>query len=126
MVRSAAAPFDLPTPTILPSLTATSAWNAGSPEPSTTRTFLMSRSNAIAFPPAGRCAVALVDTRGALPSLYSRRACYLDLGFMASVGVRQPVPARGGLYVSACPSGLSGDAGRAGADPGKGALHPVA
>src|SRR5207248_9216772 len=67
IVRSAAAPFDLPTPTILPSLTATSAWNAGSPEPSTTRPFLMSRSNAIAFPPAGRCAVALVDTRGALP-----------------------------------------------------------
>src|SRR5437868_15480258 len=58
--------------------------------------------------------------------LWLWRACYLDLGFMTSVGVRQPVPARGGLYVSAWPSRLSGDAGCDRADPGKGALHPVA
>src|SRR5439155_24630296 len=53
IVRLAAAPFDLPTPTILPSCTATSAANAGSPEPSTTRPFLISRSYAILIPP--RC-----------------------------------------------------------------------
>src|SRR5437588_10429286 len=47
IVRLAAAPAYLPTPTILPFCTATSAANAGSPEPSTTRPFLMSRSNAI-------------------------------------------------------------------------------
>src|SRR5207237_145783 len=46
MTRSAAAPLYLPTPTIFPCCTATSAWNAGSPEPSTTRPFLMSRSYA--------------------------------------------------------------------------------
>src|SRR6516165_1111667 len=49
IVRLAAAPAYLPTPTILPSWTATSAAKAGSPEPSTTRPFLMSRSNAIVF-----------------------------------------------------------------------------
>src|SRR5262252_1888649 len=47
IVRLAAAPAYLPTPTILPSWTATSAANAGSPEPSTTRPFLMSRSYAM-------------------------------------------------------------------------------
>src|SRR5271165_3682568 len=51
MVRLAAAPAYLPTPTILPSCTATSAANAGSPEPSTTRPFLMSRSKAMLIPP---------------------------------------------------------------------------
>src|SRR5258708_11145377 len=53
IVRLAAAPAYLPTPTILPPCTATSAANAGSPEPSTTRPFLMSRSNAMLLPP--RC-----------------------------------------------------------------------
>src|SRR5438270_8610930 len=47
MTRSAAAPLYLPTPTIFPLCTATSAWNAGSPEPSTTRPLLMSRSYAM-------------------------------------------------------------------------------
>src|SRR5262252_2541269 len=51
IVRLAAAPLYLPTPTIFPLWIATSAWNAGSPEPSTTRPFLMSRSYAILFPP---------------------------------------------------------------------------
>src|SRR5215469_13659124 len=49
IVRLADAPAYLPTPTIFPPCTATSARNAGSPEPSTTVPFLMSRSNAIAF-----------------------------------------------------------------------------
>src|SRR5262245_9443303 len=53
IVRSAAAPAYLPTPTILPFCTATSAANAGSPEPSTTRPFVISRSYAILLPP--RC-----------------------------------------------------------------------
>src|SRR5271156_1609917 len=49
IVRLAAAPAYLPTPTILPSCTATSAANAGSPEPSTTRPFLINRSYAMFF-----------------------------------------------------------------------------
>src|SRR6202048_760213 len=53
IVRLAAAPAYLPTPTILPFCTATSAANAGSPEPSTMRPFLISRSYAILLPP--RC-----------------------------------------------------------------------
>src|SRR5262252_1696298 len=51
IVRLAAAPAYLPTPTIFPPCTATSAANAGSPEPSTTRPFLISRSYAILFSP---------------------------------------------------------------------------
>src|SRR5215469_3672395 len=51
IVRLAAAPLYLPTPTIFPFCTATSAWNAGSPEPSTTRPFLMSRSYAMMHSP---------------------------------------------------------------------------
>src|ERR1700722_12874678 len=51
MVRFAAAPLYLPTPTILPWFTATSAWKDGSPEPSTTRAFLISRSYVMARPP---------------------------------------------------------------------------
>src|SRR5207248_3753816 len=54
------------------------------------------------------------------------RACYLDLGFMASVGVRQPVPARSGLYVSAWPVRRSGDADRNRADTAEGAFDAVA
>src|SRR5712691_8600551 len=50
MVRVADA-LHLPTPTILPFCTATSAWKEGPPEPSTTRPPLMSRSYAaIALP----------------------------------------------------------------------------
>src|SRR5207248_11252816 len=88
---------------------------------------LMSRSNAIAnfLPLIGAPTPSLIPAGLCLGSA-SRRACYLDLGFMASAGVRQPVPARGGLYVSAWPSRFSGDAGCDRADPGKGALHPVA
>src|SRR6516162_2589222 len=51
MMRLAVAPAYLPTPTILPSWTATSAANAGSPEPSTTRPFFMSRSYAMILSP---------------------------------------------------------------------------
>src|SRR5215469_4718302 len=47
IVRLPAAPLCFPTPTIFPPCTATSAWNDGSPEPSTTRPFLMSRSYAM-------------------------------------------------------------------------------
>src|SRR5437660_896649 len=46
-----AAPDNLPVSAILPSLTATSPRNAGIPEPSTMRPFLISRSYAIVFPP---------------------------------------------------------------------------
>src|SRR3984893_13027100 len=53
IVRLAAAPAYLPTPTILPFCTAPSAANAGSPEPSTTRPLVISRSYAILLPP--RC-----------------------------------------------------------------------
>src|SRR5205823_4095019 len=77
------------------------------------------------LPPVGAPSPSLIPAGLCLGSA-SRRACYLDLRFMASVRVRQPVPARGGLYVSAWPSRLSGDAGCDRADPGKGALHPVA
>src|SRR5579885_688952 len=48
IVLRAAAPAYLPTPTILPPDTATSALNAGAPDPSTTRPFLIKRSYAIA------------------------------------------------------------------------------
>src|SRR6516164_5698257 len=51
MMRLAWAPLYLPTPKIFPLWIATSAWNAGSPEPSTTRPFLMSRSYAMLVPP---------------------------------------------------------------------------
>src|SRR6516225_3328025 len=51
IVRLAEAPAYLPTPTIFPPCTATSAWNAGSPEPSTTRPFLISRSYAMVLSP---------------------------------------------------------------------------
>src|SRR5215831_12378629 len=44
-----AAPDNLPISTILPSLTATSPWNDGMPEPSTTRPFLIKTSYAIGF-----------------------------------------------------------------------------
>ena len=50
MVRVADS-VNLPTPTILPFCTATSAWKEGPPEPSTTRPFFMSRSYAIRLPP---------------------------------------------------------------------------
>src|SRR4051794_31363625 len=59
-----AVPSDLPTPTILPWCTATSAWNAGSPEPSTTRPFLIRRSWVMAFlpfaPAVGLCLFTIV------------------------------------------------------------------
>src|SRR5438270_8583810 len=45
---------------------------------------------------------------------------------MASPGVRQYVLSRSGPHVSAWPPPASGDADRDRADPGKGALHPVA
>src|SRR6266536_2783353 len=51
-----AAPESLPSSAILPSLTPTSPLNAGIPEPSTIRPFLISRSYAIGFPPLSRCA----------------------------------------------------------------------
>src|SRR5437762_4356941 len=44
-----AGPDNLPISTILPSLTPTSPRNAGMPEPSTTRPFLISKSYAIGF-----------------------------------------------------------------------------
>src|SRR5438034_11756269 len=47
----AAGPDNLPISTIFPSLTATSPRNAGIPEPSTIRPFLISRSYAIGVPP---------------------------------------------------------------------------
>src|SRR5215510_11556478 len=43
--------LNLPTPTISPLCTATSAVKEGPPEPSTTRPFLMSRSYAMTLPP---------------------------------------------------------------------------
>src|SRR3989442_12731354 len=45
--------LNLPTPTIFPLCTATSAVKEGPPEPSTTRPFLMSRSYAMTLPPLG-------------------------------------------------------------------------
>src|SRR2546427_12432010 len=51
MVRLASAPAYLPTPTILPSCTATSAINPSSPVPSTTRPFLIKRSYAMLLSP---------------------------------------------------------------------------
>src|SRR4029079_15574590 len=45
-----AGPLSLPSSAILPFFTATSPWNAGMPEPSTTRPFLISRSCAIVIP----------------------------------------------------------------------------
>src|SRR5262249_35107070 len=44
--------LNLPTPTIFPWCTATSAAKEGPPEPSTTRPFLMSRSYAMTLPPS--------------------------------------------------------------------------
>src|SRR5262245_29816882 len=52
MVRAAEA-RSFPVATILPWLTATSPRNAGSPEPSITRPFLISRSNAMFCPSSG-------------------------------------------------------------------------
>src|SRR5437660_6382897 len=43
--------LNLPTPTVFPWCTATSAVKEGSPEPSTTRPFVMSRSYAMTLPP---------------------------------------------------------------------------
>src|ERR1051326_5394581 len=58
-----AAPESLPISTILPSLTPTSPWNDGIPEPSTINPFLISRSYAIGFPPLSRFALkALAQT----------------------------------------------------------------
>src|SRR6266581_645889 len=51
-----AAPESLPSSAILPSLTPTSPLNAGIPEPSTIRPFLISRSYAIGAPPLSLCA----------------------------------------------------------------------
>src|SRR6266567_8541550 len=62
----AATPGSLPNSTILPSLTPTSPRKAGSPEPSTMRPFLISRSYAIGFPP--RCGSP--ERRPARPRLY--------------------------------------------------------
>src|SRR2546427_4502482 len=45
--------LNLPTPTIFPLCTATSAVKEGPPEPSTTRPFLMSRSYAMTLPSLG-------------------------------------------------------------------------
>src|SRR5262252_1368623 len=51
MVRVAAAPAYLPTPTIVPSCTATSARNPSSPVPSPTRPFVIKRSYAMLLSP---------------------------------------------------------------------------
>src|SRR2546428_3589889 len=59
MVRVAAS-LNFPTPTIFPWCTATSAWNEGPPDPSTTRPFVMSRSYAMTLSPLG-------------PTLFERR-----------------------------------------------------
>src|SRR6266446_6539070 len=80
IVRLAAAPAYLPTPTILPFCTATSAANAGSPEPSTTRPFLISRSYAILLPP--RCPPLRSERSG-----LSRRAAI-------AIGRHPPAPLR--------------------------------
>src|SRR6266478_9405142 len=50
-----AAPESLPSSAILPSLTPTAPLNAGMPEPSTIRPFLISRSYAICAPPLPLC-----------------------------------------------------------------------
>src|SRR5712691_7671357 len=50
-----AAPESLPSSAILPSLTPTSPLNAGIPEPSTIRPFLISRSYAMGAPPLSLC-----------------------------------------------------------------------
>src|SRR6266851_6310365 len=50
-----AAPDSLPRSAILPSLTPTSPLNAGIPEPSTIRPFLISRSYAMGAPPLSLC-----------------------------------------------------------------------
>src|SRR5262249_38069022 len=52
--------LNLPTPTIFPWCTATSAAKEGPPEPSTTRPFLMSRSYAMTLPPLGPDASGLL------------------------------------------------------------------
>src|ERR1700710_1942240 len=59
IVRRAEA-LDLPTPTIFPSCTATSAWNKGSPEPSAIRAFLINRSYGMVFSP---CSPTPLDDR---------------------------------------------------------------
>src|SRR5712691_4086623 len=51
-----AAPDNLQSSAILPSLTPTSPRNAGMPEPSTISPFLINRSYAIGAPPLSRCA----------------------------------------------------------------------
>src|SRR5712664_2941258 len=71
MMRVADA-LNLPTPTIFPWCTATSAWNDGPPEPSTTRPFLMSRSYAIGLPPLGPAPFMRRGHRGGSPPSRSR------------------------------------------------------
>src|SRR2546425_10737131 len=71
MMRGADA-LNLPTPTIFPWCTATSAWNDGPPEPSTTRPFLMSRSYAIGLPPLGPAPFVRRGHRGGSPPSRSR------------------------------------------------------
>src|SRR5215510_1076614 len=61
--------LNLPTPTILPFCTATSAVKEGPPEPSTTQPFLMSRSYAMTLPPLGP------DTSGPVCHLSRYASC---------------------------------------------------
>src|SRR5262244_1302228 len=71
--------LNLPTPTIFPWCTATSAVKEGPPEPSATRPFLMSRSYAMTLPPLSPDASGPICHLGAYycvhPVTHQHRCC---------------------------------------------------
>src|SRR6267142_4831564 len=72
LMRRVADSLNLPTPTIFPWCTATSAWNEGPPEPSTTRPFLISRSYVMCCPSSGCVAGPWPSVRWVLRGLSPR------------------------------------------------------
>src|SRR5215813_10950928 len=80
--------LNLPTPTIFPWCTATSAVKEGPPEPSTTRPFLMSRSYAMTLPPISPDASGPIYHLGAYyrvhPVTHQHRCCYEQVHFTLS------------------------------------------